>query len=83
MGHYYRFKRGDVVSIISGRYNGQQRILERAVFRRNVIRSGPMQAANSPGDALADLQGRLCRFSNNPLAWELPPCGVAKPLIQE
>ena len=36
MGHYYRFKRGDLVSIISGRYKGHTGVVDSAVFQRTV-----------------------------------------------
>ena len=36
MGHYYRFKRGDPVVIISGRYEGHQGAVDSAVFQRTV-----------------------------------------------
>ena len=36
MGHYYRFKRGDLVIILSGRYKGHQGIIDSAVFQRTV-----------------------------------------------
>ena len=36
MGHYYRFKRGDAVTITSGRYKGAKGIVDSAVFQRTV-----------------------------------------------
>ena len=36
MGHYYRFKRGDAVTIISGRYKGYTGVVDSAVFQRTV-----------------------------------------------
>jgi len=36
MGHYYRFKRGDAVTIISGRYKGHTGVVDSAVFQRTV-----------------------------------------------
>ena len=36
MGHYYRFKRGDPVIILSGRYRGHQGVIDSAVFQRTV-----------------------------------------------
>ena len=34
MGHYYRFKRGDPVTITSGRYKGIKGVVDSAVFQR-------------------------------------------------
>ncbi len=36
MGHYYRFKRGDPVVIVSGCYKGHQGAVDSAVFQRTV-----------------------------------------------
>ena len=36
MGHYYRFKRGDRVTIISGRNQGIKGVVDSAVFQRTV-----------------------------------------------
>ena len=36
VGHYYRFKRGDPVVIVSGRYKGHQGAVDSAVFQRTV-----------------------------------------------
>ena len=36
MGHYYSRKRGDQVTIISGRYQGSQGVVDSAVFQRTV-----------------------------------------------
>ncbi len=36
MGHYYRFKRGDPVVILSGRYEGRLGAVDSAVFQRTV-----------------------------------------------
>ena len=36
MGHYYRFKRGDRVAIISGRYAGRRGVVDSAVFQTTV-----------------------------------------------
>ena len=36
MGHYYRFKRGDPVTILSGRYKGHTGLVDSAVFQRTV-----------------------------------------------
>jgi ribosomal protein L24 len=36
MGHYYRFKRGDTVIIVSGRYKGHWGVVDSAVFQRTV-----------------------------------------------
>ena len=36
IGHYYRFKRGDRVIIVSGRYKGHQGVVDSAVFQRTV-----------------------------------------------
>ena len=36
MGHYYHFKRGDVVAIVSGRYKGRTGVVDSAVFQRTV-----------------------------------------------
>ena len=36
MGHYYRFKRGDPVTIISGRYAGFLGTVDSAVFQRTI-----------------------------------------------
>ena len=36
MGHYYRFKRGDPVTIVSGRYKGCIGLVDSAVFQRTV-----------------------------------------------
>ena len=36
MGHYYQFKRGDSVVIVSGRYEGHQGVVDSAVFQRTV-----------------------------------------------
>ena len=36
MGHYYRFKRGDRVTIISGRCKGAKGVFDSAVFQRTV-----------------------------------------------
>ena len=36
MGHYYRFKRGDPVVIVSGHYKGHQGVVDSAVFQRTV-----------------------------------------------
>ena len=38
MGHYYRFKRGDAVTIVSGRYQGHTGLVDSAVFQRTVDR---------------------------------------------
>ena len=36
MGHYYRFKRGDPVTITSGRYKGSHGVVDSAVFQHTV-----------------------------------------------
>jgi hypothetical protein len=36
MGHYYRFKRGNPVVIVSGRCKGHQGAVDSAVFQRTV-----------------------------------------------
>ena len=36
MGHYYHFKRGDPVSIVSGRYMGHTGVVDSDVFHRTV-----------------------------------------------
>ena len=36
MGHYYRFKRGDRVTIVSGRHKGAIGVVDSAVFQRTV-----------------------------------------------
>ena len=36
MGHFYRFKRGDQVTIISGRYAGFHGAVDSAVFQRTI-----------------------------------------------
>ena len=36
MGHCYRFKRGDPVVIVSGRYKGHQGVVDSAVFQRTI-----------------------------------------------
>ena len=36
MGHYYKFKRGDRVTIISGRYAGFRGAVDSAVFQRTI-----------------------------------------------
>jgi hypothetical protein len=36
VGHYYRFKRGDSVTIIWGRYAGATGVVDSAVFQRTV-----------------------------------------------
>ena len=36
MGHYYRFMRGDAVTIVSGRYKGAKGVIDSAVFQRTV-----------------------------------------------
>ena len=36
MGHYYRFKRGDPVTIVSGRNKGHTWLVDSAVFQRTV-----------------------------------------------
>ena len=36
MGNYYRFKRGDRVTIISGRNKGIKGVVDSAVFQRTV-----------------------------------------------
>lgn len=36
MGHYYRFKRGDPVTITWGRYTGVTGLVDSAVFQRTV-----------------------------------------------
>tara|TARA_B100000315_G_scaffold259883_1_gene317843 strand:- start:5288 stop:5491 length:204 start_codon:yes stop_codon:yes gene_type:complete len=36
MGHYYRFKRGDSVVIITGNCEGRQGVVDSAVFQRTV-----------------------------------------------
>jgi len=36
MGHFYRFKRGDLVTIVSGRYKGHTGVVDSAVFQRTV-----------------------------------------------
>ncbi len=36
MGHYYQFKRGDSVVIVSGRYEGHRGVVDSAVFQRTV-----------------------------------------------
>ena len=36
MGHFYRFKRGDQVTIISGRYAGLRGAVDSAVFQRTI-----------------------------------------------
>ena len=38
MGHYYRFRRGDVVTITSGRYSECAGVVDSAVFQRTVDR---------------------------------------------
>ena len=36
MGHYYKFKRGDQVTITSGRYAGFRGAVDSAVFQRTI-----------------------------------------------
>ena len=36
MGHYYRFKRGDRVSIVSGQRSGMMGVVDSAVFQRTI-----------------------------------------------
>ncbi len=36
MGHYYQFRRGVSVTIISGRYAGRTGVVDSAVFQRTV-----------------------------------------------
>jgi hypothetical protein len=36
MGHFYRFKRGDGVTIVSGRYAGLPGTVDSAVFQRTI-----------------------------------------------
>ena len=36
MGHYYKFKRGDQVTITSGRYAGFHGAVDSAVFQRTI-----------------------------------------------
>ena len=36
MSHFYRFKRGDPVTIVSGRYKGHTAVVDSAVFQRTV-----------------------------------------------
>ena len=36
MGHFYKFKRGDRVRIVSGKYAGSDGWVESAVFQRSV-----------------------------------------------
>ena len=36
MGHYYWFKRGDLVIILSGQYEGHRGTVDSAVFQRTV-----------------------------------------------
>ncbi len=36
MGHYYCYKRGDPVTIVSGRYKGCTGLVDSAVFQRTV-----------------------------------------------
>ena len=36
MGQYYGYKRGDPVTIVSGRYQGQIGVVDSAVFQRTV-----------------------------------------------
>ena len=36
MGHYYHFKRGEPVTIVSGRYKGCTGLVDSAVFQRTV-----------------------------------------------
>ena len=38
MGHYYRFKRGDQVTVLWGRYAGSKGVVDSAVFQRTVDR---------------------------------------------
>ena len=38
MGHYYRFRRGDLVTTISGRYQTYTGVVDSAVFQRTVDR---------------------------------------------
>ena len=36
MGHFYHFKRGDHVTIVSGRYKGCRGVVDSAVFQRTI-----------------------------------------------
>ncbi len=36
VGHFYKFKRGDRVSIVSGKHTGSEGRVESAVFQRSV-----------------------------------------------
>jgi len=36
MGHYYKFRRGDPVVILSGRYEGHRGVVDSAVIQRTV-----------------------------------------------
>jgi len=36
MGHYYRFKRGDRVFIVSGQRSGMMGVVDSAVFQRTI-----------------------------------------------
>ena len=39
MGHYYRFKRGDRVVIVSGQRSGMMGVVDSAVFQRTIDHS--------------------------------------------
>ena len=43
MGHYYHFKRGDRVTIVSGRYRGCTGLVDSAVFQRTVGLTFPVR----------------------------------------
>jgi len=71
MGHCYRFKRGDPVVIVSGRYKGHQGVVDSAVFQRTI--DYPDEFAPGyyrRGIILADSPQRLrSTLEINPSSW--------------
>ena len=54
MGHYHRFKRGDRVTVLLGRYARATGVVDSAVFRRTVAcpeNYAPGYRVDAPNDA--------------------------------
>ncbi len=68
MGHFYRFKRGDPVTIVSGRYRGCTGLVDSAVFQRTV----DFPDEYSPGYHVALAEGTVVTVRWDQIQYNMP-----------
>ena len=72
MGHYYKFKRGDQVTITSGRYAGFHGAVDSAVFQRTI----DYPDAFSPGYHVIILDGPVVTLRWDQVKLEKDQCSL-------